>query len=173
MQTEYNKCMFVLFIFEVNNMLFHETLTGIHRRTGGAELFFASFKGWVFKTLTDIKWDRKNHVSSQSCWWEYWSGIRSPLVLLSRPPSAPFSTLVSVPSCLAAFSVYPLTLLHLSLSPSLLTFSASLPHPPLLSLLSSLISWGLGGSSCCSGCRCAGLEPISPFKELIWHKRIF
>lgn len=89
----------------------------------------------------------KTPVSSQCFWWEYWPGIRSPLVLLSSPLSAPVSTLVSVPSCFAAFIFYSLTLLHLS-SPFILDLRCFPPRPPLLSLLSSPISWSLGGSSC-------------------------
>lgn len=142
LQAEDNKCMFVLFIFKVVNLLFHEAVAGLHRRTGGAELFFASFKGWSnsFKslgrvvaentqTVADIKWDRKKErkkspVNSPSCWWEYRSGFSPPLLLLCTLSP---SFLWSAPSCLAAFSFYSLTLLHLSLS--ILSWSSLLPLP--------------------------------------------
>lgn len=102
-------------------------------------------------------------------------GFRSPLVLLSSPPSAPVPTLWSQFHHAPLSSFYSLTLLHLSLSP----FSLDLPCFPspsstsLTFVFSNFLRFGWVILLLRLPLCCLTKEPKTPFKELMWHKRIF
>lgn len=152
----------------------HQVIPGVHkRRVQGLIKRFFKFGQlenqtlWLenTQTLADSKWDRKKKplLAHKAAGGNIDLGSDL-LWFCSRLPSAPVSTLWSqVPHAslpLASLLWHYFTSHFL---PLFLTFPASSAHPPLVSLLSSLISWGLGGSSCRSGCRCAAsLRSPSP-----------